>query len=458
MGRCVGQVGTQGDEEMSTRLGLWWGGARHGEAALRAAAGALVFAAALFLLGQPCAAAREYSVSVDGQPVAFDGIGPVEDLVHPGSTVLILSDDHTRLTKTALILPALLSRLESAGVRPGDVTILLAYGTHRAMSDAEKARKLGRGILTKYRVVDHDWRNTATLIGLGKTRSGIDVQVNRLLREHDVIIGVGLCGPHPLAGWSGGCKMVEPGVCGRETTEQVHWLAAETTYRMGSLVGLSAEGDYEGPDPNPVRREIEAVGVQAGLAAVFNAIHDSRGNMVDAVYGHPIKAFRAGVPRARNILGVRVPRRFDVVVTDSYPCDINLWQANKAIRCTDLMVKDGGVIVLITPCPEGGSGEHPEVEKYGYMLLDQVKEKVASGEIRDLVAAGNMAIVGRIVRQRLRCVIVSPGLSEEQASRLGLIYAPDPSTGVQKALDMTSRTAEVAVLVHGGESLPIVER
>ena len=384
------------------------------------------------------------------------GTGSVETLVRVGDKVLVLVDDGSRLTQASLILPVLFQRLEQAGVSPHDITILIAYGTHRAMTPREKVKKLGRDVCAKYRVVDHDWKNPGVLVSLGKTSGGIDIEVNRLLLEHDVILAVGQIGPHPLAGWGGGCKMVEPGVCGSATTHQVHWMGALATDEMGNLAGVSADGDFEGPDPNPVRREIEEVGMRAGLKAIFNVIHDAHGNMAGAVFGHPVKAFRAGVSIARQMLGTVVPRRFDIVFTDSFPADIDMWQANKAIRNADLMTKEGGVIILVTPCPEGVASEHPEVEKYGYMALAEVKQKVESGELTDLVAAGNLSTVGRIVRQRVRCILVSPGLTCPQASRLGLIWAPDPTRAVEMALEMTSPDAEIAVLVHGGEALPVV--
>lgn len=386
------------------------------------------------------------------------GSGCLETMVKPGMKVLILSDDGSRLTKTWLIMPAVLRRLLGVGVKPQDITIMLAYGTHRAMTAEEKAKKLGADVCAKYRVVDHDWRDAASLVSLGKTESGVEIEVNRAMLDNDFVLAIGQIGPHPLAGWSGGCKMVEPGVCGAKTTDQVHWIGALTTDEVGNLAGVSADGDFEGPDPNPVRREMEEVGLRAGLKAVFNVIHDANGNMAAAVFGHPVKAFRHGVTKARQVLGVPVPRLFDIVVTDSFPADADMWQANKAIRNADLMVRQGGVIILITPCPEGVADHHPEVERYGYMKLEDVKKKVDSGEITDLVAAGNLSTVGRIVRQHAKCLIASPGVSKASAGRLGLIWAPDPSTAVQQAIAMTSPDAEVAVLVHGGEALPLVQR
>ena len=96
-------------------------------------------------------------------------------------------------------------------------------------------------------------------------------------------------------------------------------------------------------------------------------------------------------------------------MTESYPADYDLWQAGKGIYSAELAVREGGVVVIVTPCPHGVSEEHPEVEKFGYRGFAEVKALVGKDQLSDLVAAAHLVHVGRVIRDRARGIMVSPG-------------------------------------------------
>lgn len=367
----------------------------------------------------------------------------LHELTRGRRRVLILFDDNTRPPPAARIVPYL---LEEIGPDP-QVTFLTASGTHRPMAPAEKEAKLGREICQQYPVFDHRWHEPSELCSLEKTPSGIPVEVNRLLLETDLVIGVGHVAPHRMAGFGGGSKIVQPGVGGVATTGRTHWAAA--TFPGADLLGVAE---------NPIRAEMDYVGAVAGLQAVVNVVLNTRDQMVGCFFGSSVAAHRAACKLSGEIFRGLVPRLADVVLIESYPGDLDMWQASKALAAAELAVKPGGVVVLVTPCPEGVSTSHPAMLDFGYQPFDVVREWVQRGEITDLMVAAELAIGGRVIRDRARGILVSPGIPPEGIRQLGFEPAATPQEALEKALRLAGAEASVLVLRHGGEIFPVVGR
>jgi len=375
------------------------------------------------------------------------GTPRIRDMVKKGQKVLILVDDYTRPTPANKILPPVLKELDTIGIKNEDISILMAQGTHRRMSKEEKEKKLGKSICQRLSVFDHQWNNEEILEYIGNTRSGIPIWVNKLIRQYDFIMGIGCIVPHSEAGFSGGAKIIQPGVCGRITTEGTHWLAA--SFKTGQLMGQAE---------NPVRHEMEEIARKVGLKIIINVVQDKEGRIVGLFCGDPVKAHRKGCQLAIKIYGVRIPFLSDIVVINSYPMDMDLWVAAKAIFAAGLAIKRNGIIILITPCPEGVTSEHPEILNYKFLPYKDVEKLVKKGKlINDLVGAAFLAMVGNIIVEKAKCIMVSPGIDSETACKLGFITARTPQTALKKAFDRLGRKAKVMVFNHGSEVLPLVE-
>lgn len=377
-----------------------------------------------------------------GNPV---GSPPLRELVGRGKRVLLLSDDNTRNTPVREILPGLLAELAAGGLRDADLTLMVALGTHRPMTPEELELKFGPGVGERFRVLQHRFDRPEELVDLGRTPLGTEIQVNRAVVEADVVIGLGQTVPHRVAGFSGGSKIVQPGVCGSVTTGQTHWLSA--AYWGEEILGKA---------DNPVRREMDEVGLRCGLRAIVNAVLDGAGRLAHLVCGDPVAAHRRACELSREIFGVRIPRKAPIVITDSHPADLELWQGAKGYYSAELAVADGGVVVLETPCPEGVAVSHPDVARYGYRPYAEVKELVERGELRNLTVAAHLVHVGRLVREKGRGILVSPGISREETERLGLLWAPDLPEAYQMAQAVAGASADVLVLRNGGDILPVV--
>nr|HID59756.1 nickel-dependent lactate racemase [Desulfobacterales bacterium] len=372
------------------------------------------------------------------------GTPQIKDMVREGEKILILSDDNTRPTPVKKILPHLLKELHIGGIRDKDIKIIIALGTHRPMSKEELVAKLGQEMVDRFPVVNHRWEDKSQLNFIGKTSLGVEIWINKAIEEADFIIGIGSIMPLMASGFSGGGKIIVPGICGEKTNDQMHWAG----------VNLGEE-ELLGKRDNPVREVIDQVSRQAGLNVIINAVVDSRGRIVDVVVGDLEEAHCRGCRIAKKVHGVQIPERTDIVVADSYPFDIEFWQANKALDTAGLVVKEGGVIILVSPCYEGISKSHPEIPNYGYQRVVKIKELVEKKEISPTVGV-HMIQVSRVAVERAKCILVSEGISKEDKFKLGLLHARTPQEALKEAFRMKGKQAKVSVLRGAAEMLPLL--
>ena len=373
------------------------------------------------------------------------GLTSLNDSLQGAEKILILIDDYTRTTPIDVILPVLIDELKECGAKKENIKILVASGTHRIMTHEEKIVKYGKGITDNFDIMDHLWFKNSELLNLGSTKQGTEIWINKILTENDFIIGIGHIVPHRVSGFSGGAKIVQPGVCGNITTGQTHWLSA-----------LYEGEEIMGKIDNPVRHEINTVGLQTGLKFIINTVQDGRGIVYKCFCGDPINAFEEGCKAAKEIFGVSISEQADIVISDSYPADVNLWQASKGIYSADLALKREGTLILVTPCPEGVSDEHPEIVDIGYQSYEEIKRKVDDGMIKDLTLAAHLVHVGRVIRDKGKGILVSLGVDKETTEKLGFYWAQNVQDALELAFSMQNSNASVIVSRNGGEIMPIV--
>ncbi|MBE3063961.1 MAG: nickel-dependent lactate racemase [Spirochaetes bacterium] len=373
------------------------------------------------------------------------GTPPLEAMLRASRarTVLILVDDLTRPTPQREMLPPVLEALARAGIEERGVTVLVATGLHRTMDAGETERRFGSRVSGRVRVVCHDASDPESLVSLGSAADGTPIMANRLVKEHDFIISVGCIEPHRIAGFSGGAKMVQPGICGEQITASIHWR------------GWLAEGEtIYGIADNPIRREMEAIGEQAGLRFIVNVVLGADGRPRQYFCGDPREAFREGSRESLRLASVEVEPA-DIVVADSWPFDIDLWQACKAVSVAELVARPGGTIILVTPCPEGLSRHAEEIRGIGYLRASEVVRRVADGSIGSLAIACHLMALGRIL-ERGELLVVSPGLGPELCAEVGLAFAPSVSDAIAKARSRQGKGATVGILEHPCTMVPVV--
>ena len=372
------------------------------------------------------------------------GTPPLEAVVKAGQRVAILCDDITRPTPTQRILPAIVERLRLAGIADDHIQIVMALGSHRPMTDVEIRGKVGDALWGRIPVVNSEFRDRSKLVRLPGIPGAPDIWIDRRVAEADVRIGVGGLLPHPAAGWSGGAKIIFPGIAGEETVAAFHLLHARTPWNMLGTVD------------NPVRQAMESwVGARVGLEFIINVVFTPEGRILHASAGHFIEAHRQGVARARETLCVRSRRRADIVVTTSHRADGDFWQGGKGLLTADLAASDGGTVILVAPCVEG-VGPHPRYLDYlsagsADELLEQADRLPPSEQLPLAVAAATLRI-----RQRLQIGIVSGGLTPDQIRLARMNPFATPQEALDEAVRRHGEGARVTVLPHGGDVVPIL--
>jgi len=353
---------------------------------------------------------------------------------------MILTDDYTRLTPSGRIIPVLLDELNRAGIPDERITVMVAQGTHRPMTAAELDKKLGRTVLTRVKVLPHEFDNPQALQYLGKTPNGTEIWINKKVMESELVIGVANILPHGYAGFSGGAKIIQPGVSGTVTTGQTHWLSVSNGLFIGN------------PD-NPIRREMEQVADTVGLKFIVNTVMNLKGEVVAVVCGDHRKAFLTGARIAKTIFSVEFPEEADIVVVDSYPHIFNLWQGGRGLYSARMAVKDGGTILLACPCPEGWADE-PRFYDLLCLTRDEILRRVEAGEEKDLFIATPAANVIQ-VRDACDIVLVTTGIPREEVTRVGFRFADNVQRGLEMALEKQGPKATVTVMHFGADLIPV---
>jgi nickel-dependent lactate racemase len=265
------------------------------------------------------------------------GTPPLAELARGRRRAAIVIDDITRPTPTASILPLLLEELEAAGMPREAITVVVACGAHHVATRDEIARKVGGGLHGGIAVVPHD--SDADVVPLGKTDGGTPILVNRAVAECDLKIGVGGIYPHRVAGYSGGAKIIAPGVCGTGTIRYLHDYFRGGGPRMGFL-------------DNEMRIEIENVARKVGLSFIVNVVLNQERRIAGLFAGDMRHAFREGVAAADALYGVNPPIDADVIVSNAYPFDTSLGYRNRGFWPFE-GARGGATNVIVGAAPMG---------------------------------------------------------------------------------------------------------
>lgn len=255
--------------------------------------------------------------------------------------IVVIVNDITRPVPYEIVLKPMLREMEEAGVSPENITLLIATGMHRPMTEQEVTDTFGRDIVAKYRWVNHECEKR--MVYVGNVGDDIPFYVNPLVVEADLLCAVGVIAPHYMAGYSGGRKSVMPGVCGKETIETHHSLMRLPHSRTANLQG------------NKFHETMVEAAEMVKLRFISNVVVNSKNEVIDLVTGHYQKAWERGVELCRDNSVVKVDELADAVIVSAggFPKDINMYQAQKALENASYCVKDGGIILLIAECREG---------------------------------------------------------------------------------------------------------
>ncbi len=273
------------------------------------------------------------------------GIKPIRELAQGKNEVAIIFDDMARVTRVAQIVPYVLEELEAAGIKDSSIRFIAAIGAHGALNRIDFAKKLGEDVLSRFPVYNHNPYENCT--PLGTTSRGTPLAVNSEFMACDFKIGIGCIVPHPLTGFSGGGKLILPGVSSIESFAYNHAnLIAEAIARGEDMAGWV--GKFEA---NDLRLDVQEAARMAGLDIIINAVLNGHGETTELFVGDPIDAHNEGIKLAHEVYATEPLEGQDIAVMNTYA------KANEAFLALPLTMVllrgGGGDLVLMANAPEG---------------------------------------------------------------------------------------------------------
>lgn len=386
----------------------------------------------------PRATLREAMRAPVGRP-------PLPAIVKPGQRIAVSVCDITRAQPRREMIEAIFAELPH--VRHEDVTVLIATGTHRANTADELERMLGPEIARRCRVINHDSRKADTLQYIGRTTTGVDVRLNREWLAADVRITTGFVEPHFFAGFSGGPKMVAPGLAGLDTVMTLH-----DAQRIGSP--NATWGITQG---NPVHDDVREI---SGMAPVDFSIDVTlnRDQQITAAFAGDILAEHArACAYAKDTAMRAVPAPFDVVLTTNsgYPLDQNLYQAVKGMSAAAKIVKPGGTIICVAECRDG----LPNHGSYGAVLASQPDPESLLAMIKSPGYAKPdqwQVQIQAQIQLKAQVLVKTSGLTHDEVRAAHFTPIDDVEAAVREALRRAGSGATLCVLPQGPQTIPYI--
>jgi len=347
------------------------------------------------------------------------------------SSLALLVDDHTRPTPAQFAIPELLDIAEVCRIR--DKRIVVAFGSHNFPPEDYVRQKIGDSAYSTVPVILHDAYAKEEHCMIGHTSLGTPLFINRWVTSSDVKVSLGSIFPSSLAGFTGGAKMILPGVAYHESIDH-----------NNAMFQRSSLGRIDG---NPMREDMEEAASLAGLDLIIDAVLTPRAEVVSIHVGDPITAHREGAESSRKMYEKRVPRAEIVCVGCGATDDIDFIHLAKALEVADLVCKENGVIVLVGACILGIQWEE---------LLDALHESVSGKESSQGEVFANLFVRryrSIFLEKTKRVFWVTEPKHEEMADHFGFLFFADLQSAIDKAIGQNR--SPITVLPRGSLLLPV---
>jgi nickel-dependent lactate racemase len=369
------------------------------------------------------------------RPIACE---PLVDLARGKKTAAIAVCDITRPAPNRITLPPLFERLHAAGIERENIIILIATGLHRAATKEEVDIIVGPEIAAQYRVASHNARAREEHRYLGETRRATPVYVDERFASADLHITLGFIEQHLMLGFSGGRKLIVPGLAAQETIKVIHSprFIREPLATEGSIAG------------NPLHEELLECARMVRHDFIVDAALTQERKIAGVFAGDPVKAHAAGVEFVENACLEEIDEPADAVITSAagFPLDLTFYQSVKGITAASHIARPGAPILMVAECAEGmGSAEFKRMvkalgnfEEYLDRLPD-VPVEVDQWQVEKLVLA---AVQNDIY-------FYAPGVSKEELGPLGERWFGDLNEATAAMLDGLPKGARVALVREG---------
>ncbi|MEO1224764.1 MAG: nickel-dependent lactate racemase [Pseudomonadota bacterium] len=372
----------------------------------------------------------------------------LSELAADARSACILICDITRPVPNGLFLRPMIERLVEAGVPLAGITVLVATGLHRPNLGDELAELVGDPwVLEHVSVVNHYARDEAAHVDFGRTATrDVPVGLDRRFVEADIKIATGLVEPHFMAGWSGGRKVVAPGIARHDTIRTFH------SARFMEDPGATSCN----LDANPLHEEqLEIVRMLDGPVLALNTVIDEERRLCFASFGEILSSHMAAVDFVRDATSVPAPRRYRTVVTSAagYPLDKTYYQTVKGMVTPIGVLADGGDLIIASECSEGvGSPEFRAAQERLVALGPEAF--LATLTEKSLADIDEWQTEMQLKPMRVgRISLYAPGLPDADHAVTGVERIDDLPAAIAAAMDRQG-DPEIAIIPEGPYVVP----
>ena len=363
---------------------------------------------------------------------------PLVELARGKRSAAISVCDITRPAPNATTLPPLLERLHAGGIPHDGVTILIATGLHRQATPAEIEAIVGQRIAAEYRVLNHFAREIASHALLGQTRRGTPVLIQKEFIEADLHITLGFIEQHLMAGFSGGRKLIAPGLAAQETIKVLHSPAFMRE-------PMAIEGSIEA---NPLHAELMEIAGMARHDFMLDVALTPAREIAGVFAGAGVEAHAAGVRFVRQAMMERLEEPADAVLTTAagYPLDLTFYQIVKGVTAAQHLVKPGGRILVMGECAEGVGAEEFAARLKQMTSFNASLDEMACTPVEvDQWQLEKLALAGR----RCELLFYTPGVALDAAGGLAGRMFASPEAAVGALVRGLPTGARVLVIPEG---------
>ncbi|MFZ7103814.1 MAG: nickel-dependent lactate racemase [Peptococcaceae bacterium] len=371
-------------------------------------------------------------------PIGSSTLKEMATQLKPNDKVVILTSDYTRHTPSEKIINYLIEEMSPVGVSLNQITVVFASGLHRPMIKGEINKAIG-SLSSKLNTLSHDAYNHEC-VSMGKSNNGTPIEINRAVAEAKLKISISAIDPHHAAGYSGGGKNVMPGVSSRDSILAHHKQMLSPGVAIGALSG------------NPFREDIEEIASKVGINFIFNVILTEDRKISRAFCGDVIKAHHAGAKVCEELVSLQLQELADIVIVSpgGSPKDKEFWQTEgKALTRIRDVIKPGGVVILVSECPEGVGQE--EFKKYIDKYLINGDFDAALETIKDMpftVATNKIARLAKLLQNNTLFFVTSEAMRNVFPNSPFQFFA-SLQEALDKALERKGNSAKVLVVPVG---------
>lgn len=377
---------------------------------------------------------------------------PLRELAVGRKNACIVISDVTRPVPNRQILTPMLRVLEEAGLGPDKVTLLVATGLHRPNEGTELEEMIGPEIAARYSVVNHFARETADMADLGVLEFAqpwmpfpqASIAVNRHYVQADLKITTGLIEPHFMAGYSGGRKLICPGIAAAETILQFHSppMIGHPGARAGNLV------------ENPIHAMSLAVAQRAGCDFICNVTLDEERRVTGVFSGAMEATHLAGIAHGDRQNKVPVTPA-DIVLTTSagYPLDTTFYQCIKGMVCALPALKPGGTLIIATSLSEGLGGEEFSSMCHTIREIGEFLDRLYSSPVQ--IDQWQLQEFMNALRHAGEIMIVSDGVGPDTLGKFLLSPYPTVEGALEAARAKAGPEATLVVIPEGPYVTPV---